>query len=187
MIALVLLCVSAIGILSLGLFAPTAAAQYAKEAVLLDLTSLSVDSFTDNGLMVRIQATIQMDASRVKHQAIRSLGRTGAWVVNKISTDATKVDIYLPDYNGGLLGTVSAPPMTISVRNGQITKLDFVSDVKLGSRDTIRSLANDYLVGGLGKIMVLGVADLGLKSGLLHLGTHKISEEMAFKGSIYKQ
>ncbi|RPA90079.1 hypothetical protein L873DRAFT_1831812 [Choiromyces venosus 120613-1] len=185
-IALILLCISVVSIFLVGFFAPAAAARYAKEAVVLDITSLSVDSFTDNGVKVRVQATVQMDASRVKNHAVRSLGRTGTWIANKISTDATKVDVYLPDYDGGLLGTASAPPMTISVRNGQSTKLDFVSDVKLGSRDTIRSLANDYLVGGLGKIRVLGVADLGLKSGLLHLGTQKISEEIAFEGSIYK-
>jgi len=187
LIVLLLLCLSAISVLLLGLFAPSAAAHYAKEAVALDLTSLSIDSFTKNGLKVRIQATAQIDASRVKRRVIRTLGRTGAWIINQISTDATKIDVYLPDYDGGHLGTISVPLMTIFARNGQITKMDFVSDVKLGSRDTIRSLANDYLVGRLGKIRVLGVADLGLKSGLLHLGTQKISEEMAFEGSIYKQ
>jgi len=187
LIAVVLVCLSAISILSLGLFAPSAAAQYAKEAVVLDITSLSLDSFTINGLKVRTKATVLIDDSRVKRKAIRTLGRTGAWIINTISTDATKIDIYLPDYDGGHLGTVSAPPMTIVVRNGQITKLDFVSDLKLGSLHTIRSLSIDYLFGALGKIMVLGVADLGLKLGLLHLGTLKISEEMAFEGSIYKQ
>ncbi|PWW75297.1 hypothetical protein C7212DRAFT_198284 [Tuber magnatum] len=180
-VALLLLCVGAVGILSVGFFAPAASARYAKEAVVLDITRLSVDSFTDQGVKIRVQAKVQIDASRVKNQAVRSLGRTGAWIVNKISTDATQVDVYLPDYDGGLLGTASAPPMTIAVTNGQTTKLDFVSDVKVGSRDTIQSLANDYLVGGLGKIRVLGVADLGLRSSLLHLGTQKISEEITFE------
>ncbi|KAG0637671.1 hypothetical protein HOY80DRAFT_245779 [Tuber brumale] len=181
LILLVLLCVSTISVLSVGFFAPAAAAQYAKEAAVLDIIRLSVDSFTDNGVKVHVQASVQMDASRVKSQTVRSLGRTGTWIINQISTDATNVGVYLPDYDGGLLATASTPPMIFSVRNSQTTKLDFVSDVKLGSRDTIRSLANDYLVGRLGKIRVLGVADLRLKSGLLHLGTKKISEEMAFE------
>ncbi|CUS11592.1 unnamed protein product [Tuber aestivum] len=183
LIALVLLCISAIsiGILLVVFFAPAAATRYAKEAVVLDIARLSIDSFTDKGAKIRIQATIQIDASRVQNRAVRSLGLTGTWIVSRISTDATQVEVYLPDYDGGLLGTASAPPMIIAVKNGQITKLDFVSDVKLGSPDAIRDLANDYLVGGLRKIRVLGVADLMLKSGLLHLGTQKISAEMAFE------
>lgn len=187
-VALVLfLCASLITILLVGFFAPAAASKYAKEALVLDVTSLSVDSLTDHGVRVRIQATIKVDAKRVTSSAVRSLGRAGTWMVRNVSTDVAKINVYLPDYAGGLLGTATAPPMVIRVRNGQTTELDFVSDVELGSREVIRNLANDYLTGRLGRVRVLGVADLSLRSGLLNFGAQKISEEVAFEGSRYMQ
>src|SRR5205085_1651287 len=111
-VALVLfLCASVIAILSVGFFTPAAASQYAKEALVLDVTSLSVDSLTDHGVRVRIQATVKVDAERVTSSAVRSLGRTGTWMVRNVSTGVTKINVYLPDYAGGLLGTATAPPM----------------------------------------------------------------------------
>jgi hypothetical protein len=187
LIALVLLCASVLVVLSVGFLAPAAAAKYAKEALVLDVTSLSVDSFTDRGVRVRIQATVKVEAGRVTNNPVRSLGRAGTWMVHEVSTDVTKVNVYLPDYGDGLLGTATAPSMVIGVRNGQITELNFVSDVELGSREVIRSIANDYLTGRLGRVRVVGVADLSLRSGPLSFGTQKISEEVAFEGSRYMQ
>lgn len=184
-VALVLLCTSVLGILSVGFFAPAAAAQYAKEAVILDVSSLSVESFTDRGVRVHVQASVTVDADRVKNGAIRSFGRVGTWLARDVSADRTMVYIYLPDY-GGLLGTATAPAMVIDIRNGHRTSIDFVSDVEMGSLDVVQRMANDYFTGGLGLVRVRGEAELVLKAGLLKLGAQRISEEMTFEGSTYK-
>lgn len=185
MITLALLCTSIIAVLSVGIFGPSAAARYAREAVVLDVSNLSVESFTDRGVRARIRATVTIDASRVKNGALRTFGVMGTWLARKVSTEESKVYIYLPDYGEGILGTATAPATVLDIRNGQITSIDFVSEVETGSLDVFRRVTNDYLNGGLGMVRVRGETNLALKSGLFSLGTQRISEEMTFKGSEY--
>lgn len=187
MIALVLLCISAVGILSLGFFAPAAAAKYVKEAITLDVSSLSVESFTDCGIRARVQATVAVDASRVRNSAIRTFGRVGTWLARKVTVKDPKVYVYLLGYGGSLLGTATAPSMVIDIRNGRTTPIDFISEVETGPLDVIQRLANDYINGRLKLVRMRGEADIPLKSGLLSLGTRRIFEEMAFEGYKYKQ
>lgn len=186
LIILVLLCTSVIAILSIGLLVPSATAQYVREAVVLDVSNLSIESFTDRGVRARIQASVTIDASRIESHAIRNFGMVGTWLAREVSTKESKVSIYLPDYGENVLGTATAPATVLNIRNGQITLIDFVSEVETGSLDIFRRVANDYLYGALGLVRVRGEADIALKSGPLRLGTHRISEEMIFEGSKYK-
>lgn len=183
---LALLCTSLVAIISLRLLAPSAAAQYVREAVIFDVSNLSVESFTNHGVRARIQASVTIDSGRVESRAIRAFGVMGTWLTRKISTDESKVYIYLPEYGEDLLGTATAAATVLDIQNGHITLIDFVSEVETGSLDILRSVANDYLNGGLGLVRVRGEADIAFKSGLLNVGAHRISEEMTFEGSKYQ-
>lgn len=185
-IFLALLSTSVVAILSLRLLAPSAAAQYVREAAIVDVSNLSVESFTDRGVRARIRATVTIDASRVESRAIRAFGVMGTWLTRKISTEESKVYIYLPEYGEAVLGTATAGATVLDIQNGHITTIDFVSEVETGSLDILQSVANDYLNGGLGLVRVRGEADIAFKSGLLSVGAHRISEEMTFEGSKYK-
>lgn len=154
--------------------------------MVFDVSNLSVESFTDRGVRARIQASMTIDASRVESRVIRTFGMVGTWLAHKVSAEESKVSIYLPDYGGGVLGTATAPATVLNIRNGQITSIDFVSEVETGSLDIFRRVVNDYLNGGLGLVRVRGEANLALKSGLFSLGTQRISEEMTFEGSKHK-
>jgi hypothetical protein len=185
-LALIILCTSILTILCIGFFVPAAASQYAKEAVILDISSLSIEGFTDRGVRARVQARVTVDAGRVRNNAVLALGRVGTWIVRRVSSEHSKVHVYLPDYGDGLLGTATTPAMELDIRNGQITLIDFVSEVETGSLDIVRSVVNDYLTGNIGLLRVRGEASLGLKAGLFNLGTQKISEELVFEGSKFE-
>ena len=79
------------------------------------------------------------------------------------------------------------PKVVVNIQNGVVTPIDFLTDLKAGSVDGLRQVANDWLEGRLGQLRVLGKADVTLKSGLLPLGSQSISESMVFEGqSLYR-
>ncbi|CRK39892.1 hypothetical protein BN1723_018740, partial [Verticillium longisporum] len=85
--------------------------EYAKEAAVLEPTNLSLESITSDGVKARIQANFRLDGSRVKDDSSRRLGRFATWVVRKLGTEETKVNVYLPEYEGTLLGSAVVPPL----------------------------------------------------------------------------
>lgn len=172
--------------LAVGLLGPSATARYAREAMILDISNLSVESFTDRGARVLIQAKVTIDAKRVDNHAFRTFGIMGGWLARKVSTGESKISIYLPDYGKSVLVTATTPATDLGIQNGQITLIDYVSEVETCSLEILQSVANDYLNGGLGFIRVRGEANLALKSGILGFGTQKRIIEMAFEGSIDK-
>lgn len=167
----------------MGLLGPSATAQYAREAAILDISNLSVELFTDRGARVLIQAKVTIDANRVGSRAIRTFGMMGGWLTRKVSIGESKIFIYLPDYSEGVLGTATTPATDLRIQNGQTTTIDFVSEVETCSLKILQSLASDYVNGGLGLIRVRGEANIALKSGILGFGTHKQTMEMTFEGS----
>lgn len=181
-IALTVLTVVLIVILGLGFAAPEVAEQYAKEAMVFEPTDLSIDSFTSSGVRARIQGDFRMDASRVRKKPVRDLGRAGTWIARAVESKPTKVEVYLPEYGNVLLGSAEVPPITVDIRNGHTTHLDFVSDLTAGDLSGIRRTANDWLDGRLGQLRVRGNAKVSIKSGLFNLGTQTLSEEVVFKG-----
>jgi hypothetical protein len=185
-VALVLLSGTVFAIMALGFFAPAVVEEYAKEAAVFEPTKLSIDSFTATGVLARVQGTFVLDASRVRNNAVRNLGRAGTWVARKIEAKESKVRVYLPEYNDVLLGTATIPGIVVSIRNGQKTVVDIIAHVEPGQIDGIRTIANDWLEGNLKRLRVLGKADIGLQSGLIPLGTQSVSETLVFEGqSLY--
>ncbi|KAL8707167.1 MAG: hypothetical protein Q9225_007811, partial [Loekoesia sp. 1 TL-2023] len=182
-IALTVLTVVLVAILGLGFAAPEVAEQYAKEAMVFELTDLSIDSFTSSGVRARIQGDFRMDASRVHKKPVRDLGRAGTWIARAVESKPTKVEVYLPEYGNVLLGSADVPPITVDIRNGHTTHLDFVSDLTAGDLGGIRRIANDWLDGRLGQLRVRGNAKVSIKSGLFNLGTQTLSDEIVFKAN----
>ncbi|KAH9223546.1 hypothetical protein DL95DRAFT_98253 [Leptodontidium sp. 2 PMI_412] len=164
-------------------FAPAVVEEYAKEALVIEPTNLSIDSFTASGVRARVQANFRMDATRVANKNVRNIGRFGTWIARKVESQSSTVEVYLPEYGNILLGTAAVPPIVVDIRNGRVTAIDFLTDLEPGNIEGIRQVANDWLEGRLGEIRVLGKANVGLKSGLFPLGTQSISESLVFEGN----
>lgn len=176
-----------LGIIAGAFFTPAIVEEYAKEALIIEPTNLSIDSFTPTGVRARVQALFRMDASRVKNRHVRNIGRFGTWIARQIESQESKVEVYLPEYGNILVGTAAVPRIVVDIRNGHTTSIDFKTDLEPGDVDGIREVANDWLEGRLEQIKVLGKADVGLKSGLIPLGTQSISESLVFEGqSLYR-
>ncbi len=166
-------------------FAPAIVEEYAKESLVVEPTKLSIDSFTATGVRARIQADFRLDASQVRNDAVRNIGRAGTWIAHKVESKESKVEVFLPEYGNLLLGTALIPGIVVSIRNGQTTHLDFLTDLEPGDVDGLRRIANDWLDGKLGQLRVLGKADLDIKSGIIPLGLQSISKSLVFEGQYF--
>lgn len=174
-------------IMAAGFFAPAVVEEYAKQALVVEPTNLSIDSFTTTGVRARIQAKFLLDASRVKKNSVRNIGRAGTWIAREVESEEAVVEVYLPEYGNLLLGTAKVPKVVVNIRNGQATDIDFLTDLEPGEIDGIRRLANDWLEGRLGQLRVQGKTNVNLKSGLIPLGTTSVSESLVFEGqSLYQ-
>ncbi len=181
-IALTILSLLAVTILSLGFAAPAVVEKYAKEAMVFKPTDLSVEDFTTTGVRARIKGIFELDASRVRQKVVRDLGRAGTWLAKAVESRDSQVSVVLPEYGDLLLGTADVPPIVVDVRDGHTTYIDFVTDLEPGDVDGIRQIANDWLNGRLGRLRVVGMAQVHLKSGLFSLGTQSITESLVFEG-----
>lgn len=161
---------------------PATVEEYAKQAMVIDLTELSINSVTSSGVKARIQAKFQLDASRVKNKNVRSIGRFGTWMTQRVQSQELQVDVYLPEYGNLLLGTASVPKIDVSIRNGDTTHLDFLSDLQAGDVDGFRRVANDWSEGMLRELRVQGKANISLNSGVFSLGTQSISKSLIIEG-----
>jgi hypothetical protein len=172
-----------VGIIIGAFFAPAVVEEYTKAALVIEPTNLSIAGFTSTGVRARVQANFRMDASRVKNEHVRNLGRFGTWVAQQVESEESKVEVYLPEYGNILVGTALVPKVVVDIRNGHTTAIDFFTDLEPGDLEGIRDVANKWLDGHLDKIEILGKADVGLKSGLFSLGSQAISESLVFEGN----
>lgn len=185
-IAMVILAILTICIMFGAFFVPKAVEEYAKEAAVLEPTNLSLESITANGVRARIQANFKLDGSRVENEHVRRVGRVATWFVRGLGTDATQVHVFLPEYDNVHLGSAGIPPLNLKI-NGDNTAIDFVAELMPGEADGIRSIANEWLEGRLGRLRVQGKADITLKTGIIPLGTHAVSEALTIEGqSLYQ-
>ena len=184
--AITVLGVLVIGIIMTAFFAPAVVEEYAKQALVIEPTNLSIHNFTSTGVTARVQANFKMDASRVKSNAVRNIGRFGTSLIREVESKESRVEVYLPEYGNILIGTADVPPIVVNVRNGHTTGIDFLTALEPGNVDGIRQIANDWLEGRLDQIRVMGKANVGLKSGLFSLGSQTITESLVFEGqSLY--
>ncbi|ETS78838.1 hypothetical protein PFICI_08691 [Pestalotiopsis fici W106-1] len=182
-IAMGILGLIVVAIIALAFIVPDAVQEYAQQAAVLEPTNLSLDSITTDGVKARIQAKFRLDGSRVQNDHVRRIGMATTWIANSIGTEETKVAVSLPEYNDALLGTAVVPPLTINLREGYTTDLDFVTEISPGDVEGIRSIANEWLEGRLDRLRLKGATDLTLKSGIIPLGTHNIVESMVFEAN----
>ncbi|KAI0194741.1 hypothetical protein EV127DRAFT_421215 [Xylaria flabelliformis] len=173
----------AIAIIVLAFIVPDAVQEYAQQAAVIEPTSLSIDSITTDGVRARIQANFRLDGSRVTNDHVRRIGRASTWVANQLGSEKAEIDVYVPDYANILLGSAVIPPLVVSLRDGVTTHFDFIADVRPGNAEGMRMIANDWLDGRLDKLRLNGKTDLSLKSGVIPLGTHTISETLLFEAN----
>jgi hypothetical protein len=183
-IALSVLSTLIIAILGLGFAAPAIVEEYAREALVVEPTSISIHSFTATGVRARIQGDFVLDGSRVQKKPVRDLGRAGTWIAKEVESGESVVDVYLPEYGNLLLGTVDVPPIKVGIRDGHFTHLDFLASVEPDNVDAIRRVTNDWLNGRLGSLSIKGVASVPLKSGIFKLGTQTLSQSLLFQGKL---
>ncbi|KFZ08018.1 hypothetical protein V502_09605 [Pseudogymnoascus sp. VKM F-4520 (FW-2644)] len=176
------LSVSVLLIISILFFAPAAVEEYSKQSMVIDPTGLSIDSFTSTGVRARVQADFQLDAAKCKNSAIRTLGRLGTYVAHTVESDETEVKVYLPEYDNLLIGTATIPKVHASIRNGEVTHLDFLTDVKPAETTDLQRIVNDWLSGRMTQLTVRGMVEVPLKSGLFHLGIQTISPTIVLEG-----
>jgi hypothetical protein len=181
-IAIALLGAVLLSIIALAFVVPSAVEEYAKQGAVFEPTNLSLESITTDGVRARVQANFRLDASRVHDDNVRRIGKATTWVVRKLGTEATKVKVYLPEYDYIMLGTAVVPPLEINIMDGQNTAVDFVAELSPGDAEGIRTIANEWLDGRLDKLRIQGKADIELKSGFIPLGTHSVSESLIFEG-----
>ncbi|KAL2185362.1 hypothetical protein L209DRAFT_733240 [Thermothelomyces heterothallicus CBS 203.75] len=182
-IAMIVLASLTLAIMLFAFIVPTAIEEYAKEAVVIEPTNLSLESITSNGIRARIQANFRVDAQRVANEHVRRIGRAVTWVARELGTGETKIRVYLPEYNNVLLGTAGLPPLKACVVDGYNNEVDFVADLAPGDADGIRTIANEWLKGRLSSVRIQGQADVQFRTGIIPLGTHSIVESLTFEGS----
>lgn len=180
-LALIILCV-AVALILLGFLATEGVEEYAMQAADFKLTKLSLDSLTEHGVKVYVEGDFTMDASKVKKQSVRNLGRFGMWIAREVESGPTNVDVYLPEYGNTRVGTAKIPGIKVNVRSGHTTHISFYARVEPGSFDGIRNVANDWMKGNLDQIRLKGKADIPLRSGLLRLGSQTVEESFVFQG-----
>ncbi|KAK2070849.1 hypothetical protein P8C59_005314 [Phyllachora maydis] len=78
--AMVLLAVLSLVIIILAFVVPAAVEEYAKEALVVEPTNLSLDSITAHGVRTRIQANVRLDGARVRNGNVRRVGRLATWL-----------------------------------------------------------------------------------------------------------
>lgn len=180
-LALVLLCLLVIFIM-LGFLAKESIEEYSMQAADFKPTKLSMDGLTDHGAKVHIQGDFTMNASKVKKQSVRDLGRFGTWIAHEAETGPFDADVYLPEYGNVLIGTAKIPGVKVNIRNGHTTRVSFIATVQPGSPDGIRNVANDWIDGRLGQIRLKAKAQVPLKSGLINIGKQLVEQSIVFQG-----
>ena len=181
-IAIVTLTLFLIAILAFGFALPAIVKEYAEQAAIFDPQDLSIVSITSSGVKARVKGDFVLDASRVDRKPVRDLGKFSTWIAIAVKATPSNVHVYLPERDGAVLGTAQLPPVVVSVRNGEVTHLDIVTDVEPGEFDDLRQIAKDWIDGRLSELRVTGKADLALKSGIFSLGTQTVSKDLVFKG-----
>lgn len=187
-IAMVVLAIFSLSIIIGAFFVPAAVEEYAKEALVLEPTNLSLESITTDGVRARIQANVRLDGQRVKNDHVRRIGRATTWLVRQLGTEHTRVQVYLPDYNNILIGSAAIPPLTVDIVDGKNNAIDFVANLIPGDAEGVRTIANEWLEGRLDVLRVWGKAEIPLRAaGFIPLGTHSIAEYLSFEGqSLYR-
>jgi hypothetical protein len=180
-VALTTLCMAVI-LICFGLTIPSAVKEYAKEGGVFEPQDISIDSFTSLGIRARAKGVFYMDASRVHNKLTRGLGRFGTWWAGQVKSGEAEVNIYLPQYDNALLGTITIPPVTLNIQNKHYNHLDILADLEPGDVDGIRRLAKDFMEKKLDTVQINAIATVAIQSGAFSLGKQRVEQYLEFKG-----
>lgn len=169
--------IAAIGLLSafmilaliFGFATPSAIESYVREAVQFEADNLSVESFTNTGIRVRIQGTVWLDASKVHNKPTRDFGRFATYIAKEIDSGETDIQVYLPRYQDAYLGQAIIPPVKLNIRNRHYNWIDKVIDLEPGDPESIRKLTDDFMHKKLDTLAVRAVVNAPITSGLISL------------------
>lgn len=181
-IALGILCTTCIAIIAIGFLAPAAGESYYTKAVVPEIKGLSVEKFVFDGVQVRVQAAVKIDASRVKDGNVRTFGRFSGWLIRRVHVSPSTVNLYLSDGEYRLLGKVQVPPVTVDIRDEQVTTVDLVATVQPGSTALLQELVGDFLKGKLQTINVEARAEGKVHAGIIPLGEQVVWQRLSFSG-----
>ncbi|KAF7586763.1 hypothetical protein BBP40_008356 [Aspergillus hancockii] len=168
-------------ILIFAFVAPAVVKEYAMDATVFKPTNVSVESATEDGIQVRIQGELVLDASRIKKAPVRNLGRFVTWIGREAETGQSEVQVYLPEYGNVLVGTASLPSIKVNIQNGHVNHVDFMAELAAGDIGGIRAVATDWLEGRLNRLLLQGKAEVPLKSGILSLGKETIAQSIVLR------
>lgn len=170
----------------IGVFViPASVEQYGKRALVIEPKGMSIDSFTRTGVKARVQADFYLDAERCTNSAIRNIGRFGMYIAHYLESEPTEVKVYLPEYENMHVGTAKVPKVKASVRNGEVTRLDFVADIKPGKITNLQQITDDFVKGRMGELTMKGMAKVPIRCSWLSwipLGTTDLAPIVKLEG-----
>lgn len=164
---------------------PSAVETYAKQAMVIEPRGMLIDSFTRTGVNARVQADFHLDASRCKNSAMRNLGRFGMYIAHHVESEPSEVKVYLPEYDDMHIGSARVPKVKANVRNGEVTHLDFITDVKPGKIEDLQRIADDFIKGRMGQLTIKGMADVPVRCSWLSwipLGSTELAPTIVLEG-----
>lgn len=168
-LALGSLTVAVILALVFGFAIPAAVEEYVKEAGQFEADNLRIESFTNTGILARIEGTVWLDASKVQKKSTRDLGRFATYIVKEVESGDMHVKIYLPGYDNVWLGSVAVPPVKMNIRNGHYNWINITAEVQPGDPEGFRLIAHDFIDRKLSDLTVKAVVDVPVKTGLISI------------------
>ncbi|KAK9241221.1 hypothetical protein V1525DRAFT_334664 [Lipomyces kononenkoae] len=182
--SLVAFCIC-VSLLTSHLVQVQAPALYAKQALNLNVSSVSVENVSADGLQAHVVGEVSFDSSRVKDKPTRIFGRIATTIMRKAEIEDTYLFISHVGDDDKLraVGRASVPNIVVDIRDNRVTPIDFISTVEdVASTEEIAKLVQEYLLGKLQNAVFRGDADLPLRSGILPLGTHHVSHDVKLQG-----
>lgn len=157
-----------------GFFAPAAMKEYVSQAIYFEPTTLSLESFTASGAVVRIEGSLTLNASRVSRTSVRNLGRLATWIAKEVEIGQSEVQFYLPAYENALAGTFRLPSVKIDVQDSHQNDIRLHAEVMPGPYEVLRDVTSDWIEGRAEVLKIFGEAEISVKSGLLNFGKRDI-------------
>ncbi|KAK9368789.1 hypothetical protein V1509DRAFT_64293 [Lipomyces kononenkoae] len=158
---------------------------YAKQALNLNVSSVTVENLSSDGLQAHVVGEVSFDSSRVEDKLTRIFGRIATTIMRKAEIEDTYLFISHVGEDGKLhvVGRATVPNIVVDIRDNRVTPIDFISTVEdIASAEEVAKLIQEYLLGKLQNAVFRGDVDMPLRSGILPLGTHHVSHDVKLQG-----
>jgi hypothetical protein len=183
-IAIVVLLVLTVNIIVFAFVVPNAAENYASQASTYSLHNIQIQNITDTEVIIKVQANITLDASRVNSSSVRRTGLFASNFFQHVYTKPCDVALRLPKYGGAQVGLLWLPALALDIRNRHINLLNITSNFTITDESLAIQLASEYASGKSGEIRAIGDTNVSIRAGIVPLGTHHVEHELVLvKGS----